>query len=94
MLKGEVRVVEVGVQEGDRNEEEQSDEEHSSSQYPQALRTVHVRENAITCTYVAPAPWLIQKHCILRIYIVARHCGQGGCALFKTQLTLYPRSSC
>ena len=46
MLKGEVRVEDVGVQEGDGNEEEQGDEEHSSSQYPQALRTV--RE----CDYV------------------------------------------
>ena len=47
VLKGEVRVEEVGVQEGDGNEEEHGDEEHGSGQHPQTLGTA--RENSLTC---------------------------------------------
>ena len=47
VLKGKVRVEEVGVQEGDGDEEEHGNEEHGSGQHPQTLGTA--REDSLTC---------------------------------------------
>ena len=47
VLKGEVRVEEVGVQEGDGDEEEHGNEEHGSGQHTQTLGTA--REDSLTC---------------------------------------------
>ena len=44
VLEGEVRGEEEGVQEGDRDEEEQRDEEHCPSQHPQPLGTAGRRK--------------------------------------------------
>ena len=46
-LKGVLWVDEEGVEEGDRDEQEESDEVHRSRQHPQTLGTVGVREREV-----------------------------------------------